>query len=56
MTKENRTHGQNDQRGQTAFENSAIGIIMADFNELSCPHLPTKPLKHFSNFETKAFL
>jgi PAS domain S-box-containing protein len=31
MTKENRAHRQNDQRWQTAFENSAIGIIMADF-------------------------
>jgi len=28
---ENRSHPQSDWRWQTAFENSGIGIIMADF-------------------------
>jgi PAS domain S-box-containing protein len=29
---ENQAHRQNDQRWRTAFENSAIGIVMADFS------------------------
>jgi PAS domain S-box-containing protein len=32
MTKENPAHPPTDQRWQTAFENSAIGIIMVDFS------------------------
>jgi PAS domain S-box-containing protein len=36
MTKENRAHWQNDQRWQTAFENSAIGIMMVDFDGRFC--------------------
>jgi PAS domain S-box-containing protein len=31
LTRENRARQQNEQRWRTAFENSAIGIIMADF-------------------------
>jgi PAS domain S-box-containing protein len=36
MTKENRADWQNDQRWQTAFENSAIGIMMVNFDGRFC--------------------